>query len=466
MFTPATPLTNVPAKTLRGEFPAMLALAWPLAAANLLQMLVYAIDVIFVARLGDAALSAASLAVSIFGLLLWTTTGLVGAAAPLIAAELGRRKHAVREVRRTVRMALWLSVLAGFAAMGVCLAGGWIMKVTGQPPATSARAMGFLTVLMWAMIPMIMASVLRIFVSALGRAQIGMVITLLALGVNALGNWALVFGNLGMPALGLTGSALSSIFTSLAMLLAYVVVIQSDRRLRRYHLFGNWWRSEWSRFFEMLRIGTPIGLTILAEAGLFTSAAFLMGRIGEAQLAGHTIALQVAALAFQVPFGISQAATIRVGMAYGARDPRGIAVAGQAALLLGVGFMTLTALLIWLLPGLVLSIYVDVDAARNAAMVGFAMQFLIVAAAFQLVDGAQTVLQGALRGLQDTRMPMIIAITGYWMAGYGTAIYLGFWTPWAGVGVWIGLAVGLVVVAAALAIRWQMRARLGLLPAA
>ncbi len=450
---------------LRAEFRATLALAVPLAAANLLQMLVHAIDVIFVARLGDAALAASSLGVAIFGLLLWTGSGLVGASAPLIAAELGRRKHAVREVRRTVRMALWLSALVAILFMGVCAAGGPIMLATGQPAETSARAAGFLLILMWGMFPMIAAAVLRIFVSALGRPTIATAITFGALFVNALGNWVLVFGHLGMPALGLHGSAISSVMTSFLMLLAYVVVIQSDRRLRRYHLFGNWWRSEWTRFFDMLRIGTPISLTILAEAGLFTGAAFLMGRIGETELAGHTIALQVAALAFQIPFGVAQAATIRVGLAYGARSHRGIAHAGQASLVLGIGFMGLTALIMWLFPSLVLSIYVDVDAARNAALVGFAMQFLVVAAAFQLFDGAQAVAAGVLRGLQDTRTPMIIAICGYWIAGYGTAIYLGFWTPLAGVGVWIGLAVGLVVVSAVLLLRWQMRARLGLLPA-
>ena len=339
-----------------------------------------------------------------------------------------------------------------------------IMRATGQEAGMTVRAAGFLLILMWAMFPMMAAVVLRIFVSALGRPVIATAITFMALFVNALGNWSLVFGNLGMPALGLHGSALSSVMTSVIMLIAYVVVIQTDRRLRRYRLFGNWWRSEWTRFFEMVRIGTPIGLTILAEAGLFTAAAFLMGRIGEAELAGHTIALQIAALAFQIPFGVAQAATIRVGLAYGARDHRGIGHAGLASMLLGIGFMGFTAMLMWLFPGLVLSIYVDVDAARNAALVGFAMQFLVVAAIFQLADGAQAVAAGALRGLQDTRVPMMIAVCGYWVAGYGTAIYLGFWTPLQGLGVWIGLAVGLFVVAALLLIRWRMRARLGLLP--
>ena len=464
MLEQAHPLTAPPPQTLRAEFRETLALALPLAAANLLQMLVHAIDVIFVARLGDAALAASSLGVAIFGLLVWTGTGLVGAAAPLIAAEIGRRKHSVREVRRTVRMALWLSLLVALVFMGVCAAGGAIMRATGQAPDLSHRADGFLHILMWSMLPMIAASVLRVFVSALGRPGIATAITFLALFVNGFGNWALVFGHLGLPALGLHGSALSSVLTSTAMLAAYVVVIQSDRRLRRYHLFGNWWRSEWSRFREILRIGMPIALTILAEAGLFTGAAFLMGRIGEAQLAGHTIALQVAALAFQIPFGVAQAATIRVGLAYGAADHRAIALAGQASLALGIGFMALTALTMWLFPGLVLSIYVDVEAAQNAVLVGFAMQFLMVAAAFQLFDGAQAVAAGVLRGLQDTRVPMIIAIGGYWIAGYGTAIYLGFWTPLAGVGIWIGLAVGLVVVAALLLTRWRMRGRLGLLP--
>lgn len=464
MLDQVHPLTAEPPRTFRVEFRETLALAWPLAAANLLQMLVHAIDVIFVARLGDTALAASSLGVAIFGLLLWTGTGLVGAAAPLIAAELGRRRHSVREVRRTVRMALWLSLLVSLVFMGICAAGGPIMRATGQEPELTRRAASFLLILMWGMAPMIAASVLRIFVSALGRPTIATAITFLALFVNALGNWTLVFGHLGLPALGLHGSALSSVLTSTAMLVAYVVVIQTDRRLRRYHLFGNWWRSEWSRFVEIVRIGTPIGLTILAEAGLFTGAAFLMGRIGEAQLAGHTIALQVAALAFQIPFGVAQAATIRVGLAYGARDRRAIALAGSASLGLGIGFMGLTALGMWLYPATVLSLYVDVDDAKNAALVGFAMQFLVIAAAFQLFDGAQTVAAGVLRGLQDTRIPMLIAVCGYWIAGYGTAIYLGFWTPLQGVGIWIGLAVGLVVVAALLLNRWRVRDRLGLLP--
>lgn len=442
----------------------MLRLAGPLAGANLLQMAVYAVDVVFVARLGPEALAASSLSVSLFGLLVWSMTGLVGAAAPLIAAELGRRRHAVREVRRSMRMAGWLAVIAGLGVMAVCMMGGMLMRITGQEEAVIARAQPFMLVLMFAAIPALVAFVQRTFVATLGRPAIGTAITGLAVAVNALGNYAFVFGHFGAPALGLTGSAVSSIITSMAMCVAYAVVIRLDRRFRRYRLMGNWWRVEGPRLIELVRIGLPIAGTVLAEAGLFTSAAFLMGRIGEAELAGHTVALQVAALAFQVPFGVAQAATIRVGLAYGARDIAGIARAGRVAIGLGIGFMAVSSTAMLIAPRAILHIYVDPDAPQNAAMVGFALQYMLVAAAFQLFDGAQAVGAGVLRGLQDTRMPMLIALFGYWGPGLGASIWLGLFTPLRGVGVWIGLMTGLVVVAALMLARWKLRGRLGLLP--
>ncbi len=455
---------TAPPSAWRLELGAMLRLSVPLAAANLLQMMVHTIDVIFVARLGEVPLAASSLSISIFGLMLWCFSGLTGAVAPLIATELGRRRHAVREVRRSVRMALWLSVLCGLVGMAVSSFGEEIMLAAGQDPVVAVAAGGFLGVLLWATIPMIIANVLRTFVAALGRPIFATAITALAIFVNALGNYAFVFGHFGAPEMGLEGSALSSILTSIAMVAAYVIAIATDRRLRRYHIFGRWWRPEWSRLREIMKIGTPIALTILAEAGLFSGAAFLMGWIGPAELAGHTVALQVAALAFQIPFGIGQAVTIRVGYHFGAGDRAGIGRAGWAALTLSIAFMALPASAMLLMPRTILSLYVDPSAAANAAMVGFAVQYMIVAAAFQLFDGVQAVAAGALRGLQDTRMPMAIAIFGYWLPGMGTAIWLGFYTPMQGTGVWIGLAVGLTAVASLLTWRWHRREQLGLLP--
>lgn len=449
----------------RTELGATLRLAAPLAAANLLQMLVYAIDVIFVARLGETALAASSLATTLFGLMMWCLIGLTGACAPLIAAELGRRAHAVREVRRSVRMALWLAAGTGLLAMLVSANGEALLLLSGQDAEVARQAGSFLAILLWATIPNIMAGVLRNFVSALGRPVFATAITGLAILVNALGNYVLVFGNWGAPALGLDGSAISSVITAFVMLGAYALAIRTDRRLRRYRVFGRWWRPEWQRLRDLLRIGLPISLIIMAEGGLFSSAAFLMGLLGQAELAGHTVALQVAALAFQIPFGVGQAATIRVGYHYGAGNVAAIAAAGKAALVVAVSYMIIPAALMILAPRFVLSLYVDPADPANAAMVGHAVGFLAIAAAFQLFDGLQAVLAGTLRGLQDTRMPLILALIGYWLIGFTTSVALGFFSPLAGNGIWLGLAAGLVVVSLLLGRRWQRRAVLGLVQA-
>lgn len=449
----------------RVELNATLRLAAPLALANILQMAVYAIDVIFVARLGQEALAAASLAVAMFGLLMMGFSSLTGAVAPLIAAELGRGRHAVREIRRSVRMGLWLSVGCGLAGMAVCLAAEPLMLATGQEPRIAARAAGFIALLSLGMIPMIVGNVLRTFVSAMGRPVFATAVTALAILVNALGNWVFVFGNLGAPALGLAGSAWSSVLTGFATVIAYVFAIARDRRLRRYHLFGRLWRPEWQRLREIVKIGVPIALTIVAEMGLFSSAAFLMGRIGAAELAAHTIALQIAAFFFQVPFGIGQAATIRVGYHYGARNPRAIGHAGWAAVISCLGFQLASAALMLFAPHVLLSVYLPGDPG-DAALIGLAVQFLAVGAAFQLADGVQAVAAGALRGLQDTRVPMLIALFSYWLPGFGVAVMLGLFSPLEGNGVWIGLAFGLTFAAVLLLWRWYRRDALRLVPAA
>ncbi|MGJ3629732.1 MATE family efflux transporter [Sphingomonas sp. MMS24-JH45] len=190
-----------------------------------------------------------------------------------------------------------------------------------------------------------------------------------------------------------------------------------------------------------------------------------MGLIGVTEVAAHAIALNIASLAFQAPLGVAQAATIRVGMGFGARDDAWVARAGWTAIVVGTAFMVVTAALMWAVPRLLIAIYVDVDAPQEARVVRLAIQ-IAVGALFQLFDGAQAVAAGVLRGLQDTRVPMVIAALGYWIAvGFGTAIALGFWADWQGVGIWAGLCVGLIVVSAALLWRFARRDRLGLMRA-
>ena len=427
-------------------------------------MAIHAIDVIFLARLGAEELAAASLAIAIFGTLTWALSGLTGTVAALISAELGRRKHAVREVRRSTRMGLWLALACSIFGMAICLFGERFMLWAGQDPEISDMAGRYLAILIWAMPTMIAANVLRMFVSALGRPIFATIITAIGIVVNGIGNYALIFGNLGMPALGLEGAAIATVIGSTAMFLAYVLAIELDRNLRRYYLWGRIWRFEWERFAEIFRIGLPVAVTIIAEAAFFSGAAFLMGLFGPNELAGHTLALNLAAFAFQVPFAIGQAATIRVGFHYGAKNLPAIGLAGWAAIACGAGFMLTTATAMLFAPLVLLSIYVDVGAASNSALVGLALQYLVIAAAFQLFDGIQAVGMGALRGLQDTRVPMAYALFGYWVPGLGACLWLGFRTPLEGTGVWIGLAIGLIVVAGLMLWRWSRRERLGLLP--
>ncbi|WP_226698609.1 MATE family efflux transporter [Qipengyuania flava] len=459
---PTSPIADPGGDGWRAELGATLRLSWPLAAANLLQMLTYAIDVIFIARLGEDQLAASALAIALFGLVLWALSGLTGAVAPVAAAELGERAPALRPVRRSVRMALWLAVFSGVAGIGICLLLGPLMHVTGQQAQITALAIEYNSLLVLSLIPMLFNNVLRSFVSTLDRPIFATAITAGGIFVNALANYAFIFGNLGAPELGLQGAAVATILTTLTTLAAYVVAIRLDPKLHRYRVFGRWWSPDWPRLLHIVRIGTPIALTITAEAGIFGAAAFLMGNIGASQLAAHTVALQIAALAFQVPFGVGQAATIRVGYFYGARDPDGMKRAGWTAIVVGTGFMALTALLMIAIPKPLIAIYVDPWDPKNAVLVGFALQYIVIAAAFQLFDGMQAVAAGALRGLQDTRIPMWIAAFAYWVPGIGTALALGFYTPLEGVGVWIGLATGLTVAAALLGWRWHRREALGL----
>ena len=258
--------------TWTGELRATLWLAAPLALANMLQMLTYAVDVIFIARLGEAELAASSLIMAIFGLIVWSLNSLTAAVAPLVAAELGANPNAVRPIRRAMRMAMWLAVISGAVGMGVAFITIPVMRWTGQPPEVIAVAIPYLGAVVWSLIPMVVGNVLRTYVATLGRPVFATFITALGIGVNALGNYALIFGNFGAPRLELIGAGIATIITTTTTMLAYVAIIQFDKKLRRYHIFGRWWRPDWTRLQEIIKIGTPIALTVIAEAGIFGAA--------------------------------------------------------------------------------------------------------------------------------------------------------------------------------------------------
>ena len=445
----------------RQELRAMLALAWPLILANLTQQVIQATDVLLMGRLGATQLAAATLALNLtftFNLLM---LGLVIASSPMMATALGQRFNAVRDVRRTFRAGLWLIAAMLPPYWLVLWHVGDIMRLFGESAQLANQGQTFLRAYMWCTAPWLLFQLLRNFVSALERPRVVLWLSLAGIALNGLLSWSLIFGHFGLPALGLVGGGLGSTLTWLIMCGALIAVILIDRQFRRFHLFGHWWRFDRQRTLAMIRLGWPIGVTMALEMGVFALAAYFMGWIGAPAVAAHAVALQLAALTFMVPLGLGQAATVRVGLALGRRDEPGIARAGWTAWVIGVGFMGTMAIVMWAIPRELITLFLK-DVPANAVVIALAVSFLRVAAAFQLVDGAQVIGAGMLRGLHDTRWPLLFALVGYWVVGLGVGAWLAFAQDWKGVGIWVGLASGLAAVAALMLVRWVMRDRLGL----
>ncbi len=456
-----------PAAAWRVEAKATALLAYPLVLTNLAQSLIHATDVVLLGQLGPRALAAAALGVNLYVFCLIFGMGLLTAAAPMIARERGRRWNSVRDVRRTVRQAMWTAVIL-VLPMWLFL---WhcrpVLILLGQDPDLAADAESLVRHLMWALLPAFLYLVLRNFLAALERPGWSLVVALGAVIVNAAVNTALIFGvpSIGLPALGLPGAGIGSTITVTIEFLVLALIVHRARPFRRYHLFGRFWRPDWARFRQLWRLGLPIAATLTLEVGVFNAAVFLMGLIGTASLAAHQIAIQIASLSFMVPMGLAQAVTVRVGHALGRGDPAGIARAGWTSFVGATAFMTLMALIMWIMPLQLTAIFIDTGDPANAEVVMLAVAFLGMAALFQIFDGAQAVGAGMLRGLHDTTVPMAFALFGYWIVGMGTAVALGFFLDWGGVGVWAGLAAGLAMVSVLMLYRWVRRERLGLVPA-
>jgi len=458
----ARTLGSQEANAWREELRATLALAWPLILANLTQQAIQATDVLLMGRLGSTQLAAATLALNLtftFNLLM---LGLVIASSPMMATAIGQRFNAVRDVRRTFRAGLWLIAAMLPPYWLVLWHVGDLMRLFGESDELARQGQTFLRAYMWCTAPWLLFQLLRNFVSALERPRIVLWLSLGGIGLNALLSWSLIFGHFGLPALGLIGGGLGSTLTWLAMCGALIGVVLLDRQFRRFRLFGNWWRFDGQRTMAMIRLGWPIGVTMALEMGVFALAAYFMGWIGAPAVAAHAVALQLAALTFMVPLGLGQAATVRVGLALGRRDEAAVTRAGWTAWVIGVAFMGTMAIGMWSFPRELVTLFLK-DVPANAVVIGLAVSFLRVAAAFQLVDGAQVIGAGMLRGLHDTRWPLMFALVGYWGIGLGIGAWLAFARDWKGVGIWVGLASGLAAVAVLMLARWVMRRRLGLL---
>ena len=445
------------------ELRATLALALPIVATNLAQMGLTTADVVLVGRLGPRALAAGALGTNVYFALAILGIGLVSATAPLMAEALGRRRHGVREVRRTVRQGLWSCLALTVPVWVVLWHGEAVLRWTGQAPDLAREAGAYLRALQWGLLPFLGFSVLRFVLAARERPGWGLAVGLGAIPVNvALALW-LMGGGGGMPALGLVGAGIATSLTSCLMFASLAAILLLHRDFRRWRLFGRIWRPDWPRFRSLWVLGLPIAATLAFEVGVFNAAALAMGRWGAIPLAAHAIALQIAATMFMVPLGIAQAATVRVGVALGAGDASGIARAGRAAILIAVAFSAAGVLALTVLPDRLVALFLNPDAPASTETIRLATAFLSIAALFQLVDGLQAVGSGLLRGLQDTRIPMVLAGIGYWGVGAPLGLALAGPAGLGPLGIWIGLATGLAVVAVAMLWRWSRRSRLGTL---
>ncbi len=373
----------------------------------------------------------------------------------MISAALGQGDDT--GVRRQTRMGLWLSVLYGLAVMPVFIWSGPILIALGQKPVLAEMAQDYLRIAAAGMIPALVIMVFRSYFAALEKAAVLLWVTLASVLLNAVLNWMLIFGNWGAPELGLRGSAIATASVQclqMLMLAGYAAWLPSARHFR---LFQRIWRPDWHAFGQVFRMGLPAGVTLLAESGLFIAAALMMGWVGTVELAAHGIALQCASLAFMVYLGLSNATTVKVGRAQGEGDPAGMRAVGIAAIALTCVICAIVATAFLSMPHVLIGVFVDRASPDRAAILGFGGTLLAMAALFQLFDAMQVIALGLLRGVQDARMPMILAGVSYWVIGVPVSYALGFPLGFGALGIWAGLVIGLAAASGLLMARFWRR---------
>ncbi|WP_203583190.1 MATE family efflux transporter [Ruegeria sp. PrR005] len=425
--------------TYGGHARAIAVLGLPLIGGHLAQFAIGLTDTVMLGWYGVEALAAVTLGHSYFFVLFLMGAGFGWAVMPMVAAAAAERDET--SIRRATRMGLWASLIFATLAMPLLIWSQPILLALGQETAIAAMAAEYLQVAGWGMIPALMVMVLKSYLAALERTQVVFWITVLAVLVNAGANYALIFGNWGAPELGITGAAIASICTQMVSLVA--VVAYALWVLPQHTLFRRFWRPDTEMFRRVVRLGVPIALTNLAEVSLFSASAVMMGWLGAVPLAAHGIAIQLAAATFMVHLGLSNAATIRAGNAYGRRDREHMARGGKVviAMSLMMSLVTITLFLTCAEP--LISLFMEPDDPNRPQILAIGTGLLAMAALFQLVDGAQVMALGLLRGVQDTTVPMVMAAVSYWVVGIPASYGLGFLLGWEGIGVWAGLVLGL-----------------------
>lgn len=429
---------------------ALLALGLPIVGSNLAGFFIHVTDTAMLGWYGVNELASVVLGGTCWFIMFIVGSGF-GTALPALVSSAAAQNDD-RAIRRATRMAIWLTLGYGVVIAPVFLFAEPILLAGGQKPEVARLAGQYLAIAGWSVIPGMLSNLLRAYLSALQRTGLVLGITLAGFVLHAIINWFLIFGHGGFPALGIRGAAISTILTDTGIMLCMVVA--AAKMFPSHELFVRFWRADWEMLRRVFRLGWPIGLQMLAEVGLFASAAVMMGWVSAEMLAAHGIALQLAATTFLFHLGVASAATIRAGTAVGHDDQVALFDGALTAVVLSLGFALFTMIVFLLIPEQLMSLFLDPANPDTRGVIAAGVTLVGMAAIFQIADGGQAMAIGLLRGVLDTRVPMLIAIVGYWGAGMPVAYYLGFTAGWGGVGVWWGLVAGLATVWIALSWRF------------
>ena len=430
---------------LRTEVREFLKLAIPLASAQVAQSATGFADTIIMGRLGAEVLAAGGLAAIIFLSIMTTASGVVMGVSPLIAEAFGAGQKP--RIEQVARQGLWLTLLVSLPLMLFTRHLDTWLSHSGQTQTTVQLVNTYLDIMLWGLFPAVGFAALRATVSALSQARPVMVIVVAGTAFNLTWNYILGLGKFGFPRLGLAGLALASVLALWGMFFALALCILLNQNLKHYQIFQALHRVKPKVLGELAWVGVPIGVFSGLETGFFMVIMFWMGTLGTEVLAAHQIVLQTIVVVFMVPLGISYATTVRVGQWLGRRDRLGIQQATWVSMSITTLFMASVSIAFLLFPKQIIGIYLAVQDPDNAAIVAIALPLLRIAAIAQVLDGLQKAVYGSLQGLQDTQIPMLLNVLGFWGIGLSVGYGLGFYFNLGSIGLWIGQSVATAVVA-------------------
>jgi len=381
--------------------------------------------------------------------------GISAAVAFAVLAAEARGASDSEGVRRAVRQGFLVALMLGVPGTAIGWHLGSALAMTGQDPQVAVYAEHYLHAAAWSIVPYLLFVVLRSFLAALSRAGSIMVITVIAIGVNALLTYGLVFGELAMPALGVAGAGWATTITVWLMFAALAIYTFASAHFRHFRLYAGGLRVDAPVFKSILRLGAPVAGISLLESGMFVAAAIFMGVLGASWLAANQIMFNVLATGFVIALAVGEACGVRVAHGVGSGSPRDVRAAAMTGVGLGIVIMMISVSVLWLFPRQIVSVFLDVGDTGNADVVAYAVVLAGIAAVFQLFDGIQVTAIGALRGLGDTRSALYWNFIGYWLIALPLGYLLCFRYGYGALGLWIGFCAGLMVCGVALAYRWN-----------